>query len=227
MKSGPVILVLILIGITVFWIYTLYEPGSLQSESSGALLSPVEIRNYEGEDLSSYRDFRENSIKGPQKITIDDYRLSISGLVEKEVSLPYQEILDIYPSYKKVVTLDCVEGWDATILWEGVLVQDLIQTAGINPSANTIIFYAKDGYSTSFPLEYVMKRPILIAYKMNNLTLPVERGYPFQLVAEDKWGYKWIKWITKIELSDNPEYRGYWESRGFAQVADLNKSFFD
>ena len=39
--------------------------------------------------------------------------------------------------------------------------------------------------------------------KMNNVTIPPERGFPFMLVAESKWGYKWIKWVTKIEVSNN------------------------
>ena len=65
-----------------------------------------------------------------------------------------------------------------------------------------------------------------MAYRMNNVTLPVERGYPFQLVAEDKWGYKWIKWVEKIELTDDPAYRGYWEQRGYSNTGDLNKSFY-
>ena len=226
MKTGALILILLIIGIGVFWIYTLLEPGSVSLDSSNTLES-VEVRSYEGEDLSSFRDFRENSIKGPQKISVDDYRLEISGLALRGQSLSYQEILEKFSSYKKVVTLYCVEGWDATILWEGILVSDLIKEAGVNPAANTIIFYAQDGYSTSFPLAYIMENPIIMAHKMNNLTLPVERGFPFQLVAEDKWGYKWIKWITRIELSDNPQYRGYWESRGFGQDADLNKGFLD
>jgi DMSO/TMAO reductase YedYZ molybdopterin-dependent catalytic subunit len=46
------------------------------------------------------------------------------------------------------------------------------------------------------------------------------------LVAEDKWGYKWIKWVTEIRLSDDPTYRGYWESRGYSNSGDLNRSFF-
>lgn len=226
MKTGALILILLIIGIGVFWIYTLLEPGSVSLDSSNTLAS-VEVRSYEGEDLSSFRDFRENSIKGPQKISVDDYRLEISGLILRGQSFSYQEILEKFSSYKKVVTLHCVEGWDATILWEGILVSDLIKEAGVNPAANTIIFYAQDGYSTSFPLPYIMEKPIIMAHKMNNLTLPAERGFPFQLVAEDKWGYKWIKWITRIELSDNPQYRGYWESRGFGQDADLNKGFLE
>jgi DMSO/TMAO reductase YedYZ molybdopterin-dependent catalytic subunit len=43
-------------------------------------------------------------------------------------------------------------------------------------------------------------------------------------VAENKWGYKWIKWVTRIELSDQ-DYRGYWEQRGYSNSGDLNASF--
>jgi DMSO/TMAO reductase YedYZ molybdopterin-dependent catalytic subunit len=60
-----------------------------------------------------------------------------------------------------------------------------------------------------------------MAYKMNGLVLPPERGFPFELVAESKYGYKWIKWITSIELSDNENYLGYWESRGFSNDATV------
>jgi DMSO/TMAO reductase YedYZ molybdopterin-dependent catalytic subunit len=70
-------------------------------------------------------------------------------------------------------------------------------------------------------LEYIVDNDIILAYEMNGVELPPERGFPFQLVAESKWGYKWIKWITEIELSDDVDYRGYWESRGFSNEADL------
>jgi len=66
-----------------------------------------------------------------------------------------------------------------------------------------------------------------MAYKMNNVTIPPERGFPFQLVGEGKWGYKWIKWITEIELSNDETYRGYWERRGYSNDGDLDKDFFD
>ena len=190
-------------------------------EGSPAALSPVEVRSYQGADLSSVNDFRENSIKGPQHVNISDYRLTVTGLTNKTDYYTYGEVLGRYPHYTKVVTLHCVEGWDATILWEGILVRDLIRHAGPDSRANTVIFTAHDGYTTSFPLDYLMNRDIIMAYRMNNITLPAERGYPFELVAEEKWGYKWIKWIEKIELTDDPSYKGYWESRGFSNTGDL------
>jgi DMSO/TMAO reductase YedYZ molybdopterin-dependent catalytic subunit len=107
-----------------------------------------------------------------------------------------------------------------------VLVRDLLADAGVEPAARVVILHAEDGYTTSFPLEYVTDRDILLAFRMNGVELPPERGFPFQLVAEDKWGYKWIKWITRIELSSQEDYRGYWESRGYDNEGDLNGSRF-
>jgi DMSO/TMAO reductase YedYZ molybdopterin-dependent catalytic subunit len=190
-------------------------------------LEVVEIREYQGKDLSSINDFRENSIMGPQFIDAEDYQLAITGLVDRNVTYGYEEIVIQNQLHKKVVTLYCVEGWEATILWEGILVEDLISEAGINSSANTVIFYAYDGYSTSLPLDYIVENGIIVANKMNGVSLPPERGFPFQLVAESKWGYKWIKWITEIEVSDDESYRGYWESRGYSNNGDLVKGFLE
>jgi len=189
-------------------------------------LTPVEVREYQGERLSSIADFRENSIRGPQYINRSAYMLELSGLVSRPLSLSYDQVVNEYPVYEKEVTLFCVEGWEVTILWEGIRVEDLLANTGVNPDANTIIFYAADGYSTSLPLDYIKDRDILLAYSMNGVILPAERGFPFQLVAEDRWGYKWIKWVTGIEVSDDPAYRGYWEKRGYSQTGDLQKSFF-
>jgi len=189
-------------------------------------LEPVQVREYEGAKLSSVDDFRENSINGPQQVDAESYRLQITGLVENRKSYAYDEVIDNYQRYKKVVTLDCVEGWSATILWEGVLVRELIDEAGLLPEAKVVIFHAYDGYTTSLPVDYIMNNDIIMAFRMNEITLPPERGFPFQLVAESKWGYKWIKWITEIELSDDVNYRGFWESRGYSNSADLDKNFF-
>jgi DMSO/TMAO reductase YedYZ molybdopterin-dependent catalytic subunit len=154
--------------------------------------SSEEKKEYQGEKLSSANDFRENSIEGPQHIDKDKYRLKITGLVESPKTYTYDEVIQ-HPNSQKVIPLDCVEGWSVNILWEGILVKDLIKEAGVDPKAKVVIFFAQDGYSTSFPLNYVMENDIMLAYKMNGLVLSPERGFPFELVAEGKWGYKWVK----------------------------------
>jgi DMSO/TMAO reductase YedYZ molybdopterin-dependent catalytic subunit len=196
-------------------------------KSSSNDLEEVEIREYQGEDLSSIHAFRENSIKGPQDVDIETYRLIVGGLVVNQTEFTYNETLTDFQSYKKVITLYCVEGWHATILWEGILLEDLLDITGIDPEATTVIFYAYDGYSTSLSLDYVLENHIMIAYKMNNVTLLPERGYPLTLVAESKWGYKWIKWITSIELSDNDEFRGFWENYGYAIDGSLDEPYLE
>jgi DMSO/TMAO reductase YedYZ molybdopterin-dependent catalytic subunit len=187
-------------------------------------LDTVEVRDYQGQKLSSVNDFVENSIKGPQNINITGFRLEVMGMVQNPRNYTYQDIIN-HPNYEKVVTLYCVDGWDVTILWKGILVYDLINETQPLPSSNVVIFHAYDGYSTSLPLEYLKDNHILLAYKMNNATLPPQRGYPFQLVAESKWGYKWIKWVTRIEISNNTDYKGYWESTGYSNIGNLDKSF--
>jgi DMSO/TMAO reductase YedYZ molybdopterin-dependent catalytic subunit len=199
-------------------------PANTQT-SGGGTLPPTEVREYQGENLSSVNDFRENSIKGPQYVDIENYQLEITGLVANPTSYSYDEVLASFDSYKKVVTLDCVEGWSVKILWEGVLISDLLDQAKPLPEAKVVIFHAYDGYTTSLPLDYLIDNDILLAYKMNDIPLPPERGFPFELVAEEKWGYKWIKWVTTLELSDDVNYQGYWESQGFSNSGDLNEAF--
>jgi DMSO/TMAO reductase YedYZ molybdopterin-dependent catalytic subunit len=216
------VIAVVLIVSGVIFLSPVFRSGS--SSQATTSLAAVEVRTYQGQDLSSVSDVRENAIAGTQYVNESDYRLTVTGLTTTTENLTYREILDNHQHYSKVVTLDCVEGWSAKILWEGVLVRDLINEAGVDPRANTVIFHATDGYTTSFPLSYVMDNNIIIAYKMNNVTLPAANGFPFRLVAEDKWGYKWIKWIDEIELSDNPDYKGYWEQRGYSESGNLSES---
>jgi DMSO/TMAO reductase YedYZ molybdopterin-dependent catalytic subunit len=189
-------------------------------------LQSVEVRDYQGQRLDSVTDFRENSILGPQTVDMATYRLEVKGLVTTTLSLTYEQVLSQFPSFQKVITLHCVEGWDATVLWEGPKLKDIFQQAGAKPEANTVIFTAADGYTTSLPLDFVLSRDLLLADKMNQIQLPKDRGFPFELVAEDKWGYKWIRWVKSIELSADTNYQGYWESRGYSNSGDLGESFF-
>ncbi len=199
----------------------------VSKQNNKITLKDEEILEYKGEKLSSIEGFRENSIKGPQYVDIKNYKLLVTGLVQNEKSYTYDEVLNKFQKYEQVTTIYCVEGWSLKILWEGFLVRDLLNDAIVKEDAKVVIFKAYDGYTTSLPIDYFYNKDVLIAYKMNGVTIPPERGFPFQLVALEKWGYKWIKWITEIELSSDEDYRGYWEERGFSNLADLDKDFIE
>lgn len=180
-----------------------------------------EVRDYNGINLDPAIGPRDNSISGVQIVEIESYRLSIEGLVEQSIMLTYDEVIALEPA-ERLITLYCVEGWDATILWKGVLIDDLIEQAGgATAEANTVIFHAADSYTTSLPLSVVKSKGLIIAYQSNGLPLPPEMGYPLIVVAEDKLGYKWARWVTQIELSDDENYRGFWEQRGYDNQADV------
>jgi DMSO/TMAO reductase YedYZ molybdopterin-dependent catalytic subunit len=200
--------------------------GTINPEKAKEL-EAVEIKNYQGEKLGSITSFNENSIKGPQYVDISVYRLKITGLANTPMSYTYNDVVSKHRSYTKLLTINCVEGWSVKILWEGLQLKDLLDEANVKPEAKVVIFHAYDGYTTSLPLQYILDKNLLLAYKMNGVILPSERGYPFTLVAEDKWGYKWIKWVNEIELSDNTNYKGYWESAGYSNDGSLDKPFFD
>jgi DMSO/TMAO reductase YedYZ molybdopterin-dependent catalytic subunit len=180
-----------------------------------------EIREYEGKRLDPFDRKYDNSIKGPQQVDIKGYRLEVTGLVQTPQSLTYQEVLAL-PNVKRAVTLHCVEGWDEHLLFEGVRLADVLALAKPKEGVRTVIFYAADGYSSSLSYDDVTRLDLMLAAKINGKVLDANRGFPFQVVAESKWGYKWVKWVSRIELSKDP-YKGFWEQRGYDNEADVKK----
>ena len=181
-----------------------------------------ELREYEGTRLDPAVGPRDNSIQGVQQIDEKDVQLTIDGLVDAPQSYSYADV-NALASEEKLVRLDCVEGWSATILWKGVPMQTLLDAAKVQPVANTVIFHATDGYTTSLPLSEIQEKNQLLAYDANGIALPPQMGYPFIFVAEDKWGYKWARWVNRIELSSDESYQGFWESNGYSNEGNLSE----
>jgi DMSO/TMAO reductase YedYZ molybdopterin-dependent catalytic subunit len=128
------------------------------------------------------------------------------------------------------MTLNCVNGWDFVAKWTGPTLNMIFDQAGVRPEATVAIFYTSDvpvkGY-TSLTTSFIRDRNVIIALKLNDVTMPVSRGFPFQVVAEKKYGYKWAKWVTRIELSADTGYRGYWESNGYDNNGDIRNFAMD
>jgi len=188
-----------------------------------------EITQYQGHNLTSINSFAgeiaqhpDVAIDGTQYLNQTTYRLSITGLVNHPMEYTYSDVINNFPAYQQVATLFCVEGWSVTMLWEGARVTDLIQEAGVSPNATVAIFHASDGYTSALPLDYIAQNNITLAYKMNNVTLTPFAGFPLALVAQNQYGYKWVKWVTEIEVSNNTGYLGYWESRGYPNFATVS-----
>lgn len=182
---------------------------------------PEEITQYQGVSLSPINAVYQNAIAGTQYINQTTYRLKITGLVDKTLDYTYDQVVNNHRTYPKIATILCIEGWSATLLWEGISVNDLLKEAGIKPETTVVIFRASDGYTTALPTNYIADNNIVIAYRINNVTLTPQIGWPFMLVGQNEYGYKWIKWLTEIEASNDTGYLGYWESRGWPNDATI------
>lgn len=186
----------------------------------------TEAKEYLGVKLTPISEQRNNALKGTQYIDKDTYRLAVDGLVDNPLSLTYADLLS-FPVESRLITLNCVEGWSFIAKWSGPTLASILEKAKLKPNAKTVIFHTADstGY-TSLDLQYVLDNKIIIALKLNDVTLPADRGFPFQVVAEGKFGYKWSKWVQRIELSSE-DFRGYWEKRGYNNNADINGPPFE
>lgn len=195
---------------------------------SDATSGEVEAIEYQGIELTPIEKQNTNALSGIQEIDRETYTLTIDGLVENPLTLTYNDLL-AYTQESWLMDLDCVEGWSFTAKWTGPELNTIFNDAGIKPEAKIAIFYTSDvptGYS-SLDIDYITENNIIIALKINDITLPPERGFPFQVVAKSKYGYKWAKWITRVELSSDTDFRGYWESLGYSNNAEVGGPAFD
>jgi DMSO/TMAO reductase YedYZ molybdopterin-dependent catalytic subunit len=183
----------------------------------------VEATSFQGTNLTPIKDQRNNALKGTQVIDQSTYTLTVDGLVDHPLKLSYAD-LQAFTQQSQLMNLNCVEGWQFTAKWTGPSLSDIFAEAGVQSSGLIAIFYTEDvptGY-TSLDLSYIKSNNIIIALKDNDITLTPDRGFPFQVVAMSKYGYKWAKWVTRIEISSDTNFRGYWETNGYNNNADIN-----
>jgi DMSO/TMAO reductase YedYZ molybdopterin-dependent catalytic subunit len=184
----------------------------------------VEATEFQGKKLTPIKEQGNNALAGTQIIDRSTYRLTVDGLVDHPLTLTYAELL-AYPQESWLMDLNCVEGWSFTAKWTGPELSSIFNDAKVKPEAKIAIFHTADvptGYS-SLDLSYIRDNDIIIALKLNDVTLPPDRGFPFQVVAKSKYGYKWAKWVTRIELSSDTNFRGYWESVGWNNEANVGR----
>jgi DMSO/TMAO reductase YedYZ molybdopterin-dependent catalytic subunit len=188
----------------------------------------VEAAEFMGVQLTPISQQNNNALKGTQYIDKNTYVLTVDGLVDHPLHLTYAD-LEAYPQVSQLMSLDCVEGWNFNAKWTGPALSAIFADAGVKPEAKIVIFHTADvpeGYG-SLDLDYIINNNIIIALKDNDITLTPDRGFPFQVIAMSKFGYKWAKWVTRIELSDNTSFRGFWESYGYNNNADVNGPAFE
>ena len=141
-----------------------------------------------------------------------DWGLSIGGMVEKPTAFGYEDLFG-FKVTSQVSRLKCVECWSAKAVWEGFRFQDLIDRVRPDPRARYVYFQSADSYYESFALEELTRPRVLMVLRMNGEPLSKDHGFPLRLIAPYKYGYKNIKYITRIEFTDSRK-RNYWSNKG-------------
>jgi DMSO/TMAO reductase YedYZ molybdopterin-dependent catalytic subunit len=154
------------------------------------------------------------------------WRLRVGGLVGRSLELGYDELLAM-PAVEQHVTLQCISnfvGGDlvGTAKWTGVPLREVLERAGgVAPRAVRVVFHAVGGYTDSLPVAKALDPATIVAYGMNDRSLPRAHGYPARIIAPGIYGMKNVKWLQRIEVVDY-DYRGYWQrSDGWDNIAEI------
>ena len=169
--------------------------------------------------------FRINSVGGTPEFDESTWRLTFDGLFRKPATLTFSEFKDL-PQVKRVRDFYCVEGWGVNgVEWAGVTLHEVMDRFDIDPAATHIVFHSSDSakYTDSVTIEEALRDDTLLAHEVNAEALPAEMGRPIRLVLPGTYGYKYVKWVERVEavaLGDEG-HRGYWEQRGYPADATI------
>jgi DMSO/TMAO reductase YedYZ molybdopterin-dependent catalytic subunit len=169
--------------------------------------------------------FRIYTITGTiPNIAPTDYRLEVSGLVDRPLVLTLAD-LEAMPSTSLVRDFQCVTGWRvAGVHWKGVRLSDVLDAAGVHPRATALGFESYDGEDTeSLTLDQARLPDVLVAYRMLDGPITAEHGGPVRLYVARMYGYKSIKWLSAIRVTDQV-VPGFWEQNGYPVDAWVNGS---
>ena len=152
------------------------------------------------------------------------WRLRIEGLVDRPQTLSYDELRRL-PRAEQVSTFHCVTGWSVTnVHWAGVRFRDLLAAAGPQASGTVLeLVSAEAPYVDTLTLRQAELHDAMLAYEMDGKPLPREHGAPVRVVIPEMYGYKNVKWVERIVLTDHVS-PGFWEQRGYDVDAWVGKS---
>ena len=152
------------------------------------------------------------------------WRLEIDGLVKHPHSLSYDELRAL-PKAEQISTFHCVTGWTVNnVHWAGVRFQHLFDLVQPLPAATAVRFVsAEHPYEDSLTLDQLRFPDAMLAYELEGEPLSRPHGAPARVVLPEMYGYKGVKWLTRMELVERqPE--GYWEQNGYDQDAWVGRS---
>jgi DMSO/TMAO reductase YedYZ molybdopterin-dependent catalytic subunit len=203
-------------------------PDSLPPVAGASTTAPQASTSADADVVTSFitpnDDFyRIDTALSFPRISRDSWKVEIKGMVTNPLSFTYDQ-LSALPQVERTVTLCCVSngvGGDliSNATWQGVLLKDLLDQAGVDAAAEQVYSTSLDGWTCGFPVNVAMDgRDAMIAIGMNGAALPLEHGFPARLVIPGLYGYvSATKWLKTIELNKWSDAEGYWVPLGWSR----------
>lgn len=165
--------------------------------------------------IKAINRFRIRSVEQTPLFDPATWKLTIEGLVDKPLVITYSELLKL-ESEEQVSDFHCVEGWSVEdAKWKGVRLKVLFDKAGLKPEAKFATFHSASGiYRDSLSVREALEPDVILAYMLNDESLLEEQGKPLRLVIPGMFGYKNVKWVNRITLTEQQDV-GYWERFGY------------
>lgn len=163
------------------------------------------------------------------RVDVADWRLTVDGLVDHEVSMGFEELVAL-GLVERDITLNCVSnevggGYIGSTRWTGVPVRLLLERAGVRAGADQVLSTSVDGMTISTPVEALLATgewEALVAVAMDGQPLPARHGYPARLVTPGLYGYVGAtKWVTRLTLTTFARDKAYWSTRGWDEQAEV------
>lgn len=195
--------------------------GAMDVVAKSSLLLPESVRSA----LPFGKGWRIYAVNPPYP-TFDpaSWRLRIDGLVERPQTLTYADLLAL-PRARQTSDFVCVTGWSVDdVRWAGVRFDDLLAAARPLRRARALQFIsAEEPYVDSLSLEQAMVPDAMLAHSMDGDPLERKHGAPARLVMPQMYGYKGVKWVNRIVVTDRVA-DGYWQQRGYDRDAWIGGS---
>lgn len=156
-------------------------------------------------DLTPLKDFGTMGLSDHQ-VDLSQWRLKIEGLVATPMRLAYEQVLAM-PEIERDVLLICPGVFVHYGRWKGLSLKALMKRADAGKGVTHVTFYGPEGVyrkTERFTLDEVTTEKVFLAHAVNGETLPVRNGFPLRLVAEDHYGYRWVKYVDTVSF-DSPE----------------------
>ncbi|MCF6092937.1 molybdopterin-dependent oxidoreductase [Microaerobacter geothermalis] len=149
----------------------------------------------------------------------NSWKLDVGGLVEKPMEFSFDELMRL-PKHQYTYDFYCVTGWSVTgVKWEGIPFLEIVKMVNPKSEGKYVTMYSADRlYWETYELSQLMNRNVILAYKLDGKDLIASQGAPLRLFHPGMYGYKSIKWVNRIEFTDQRDL-GYWEEK---EGYDLN-----